>query len=86
MVVGSSRKQCDEVFLNRHIWSLDRQCHEKKCDEVFYGIIQSILLIKPIDLLIESIDLLIESIDLLIESIDLLIESIDLLIKSIDVY
>ena len=29
MVVGSlvSRKQCDEVFLNHHIWSLDCQCH-----------------------------------------------------------
>ena len=29
MVVGSSvsRKQCDEVFLQCHIWSLDRQCH-----------------------------------------------------------
>ena len=29
MVVGSlvSQKQCDEVFLNHHIWSLDCQCH-----------------------------------------------------------
>ena len=31
MVVGSSvsRKECDEVFLKCHIWSLDRQCHGK---------------------------------------------------------
>ena len=31
MVVGSSvsRKQCDEVFLECHIRSLDRQCHGK---------------------------------------------------------
>ena len=31
MVVGSSvsRKPCDKVFLNGHIWSLDRQCHGK---------------------------------------------------------
>ena len=30
-VVGSSvsRKACDEVFLNGHIWLLDRQCHGK---------------------------------------------------------
>ena len=47
MVVGSSvlRKECDEVFLECHIWSLDRQCHgnnvtkfswsAKQCDEVF---------------------------------------------------
>ena len=29
MVIGSSvsRKPCDKVFLNGHIWSLDRQCH-----------------------------------------------------------
>ena len=29
MVVGSSvsRKQCDEVFLECQIWSLDHQCH-----------------------------------------------------------
>ena len=31
MVVGStvSRKACDKVFLNGHIWSLDSQCHGK---------------------------------------------------------
>ena len=46
MVVGSSvsRKECDEVFLECHIWSLDRQCHgnnvtkfswsAKECDKV----------------------------------------------------
>ena len=32
MVVGSSvsRKMFDEVFLNRHIWSFDRQCHRAR--------------------------------------------------------
>ena len=31
MVIGSSvsRKACDEVFLNGHIWSLDSQYHGK---------------------------------------------------------
>ena len=31
MVIGSSvsRKECDEVFLECHIWLLDRQCREK---------------------------------------------------------
>ena len=31
MVVGLSLswKACDKVFLNGHIWSLDRQCHGK---------------------------------------------------------